>query len=114
MTGNEALLLAYVPFIQEDNFVEEMLFARSLMTDTKGESIFKVVDNFFKKKKSPWCNILACAADVAPATVSRHRGFIAYLENAVPDVLSVHCVVHREHLVAKTLVVAYTTLYISS
>ena len=103
MPGNEALLLAYVRFIQEDNLVEEMLFARPLMNDTKGESIFKVVDNFFQEKEIPLCNIIACATDGAPAMVGRHRGFIAYLKNAVPDVLAVHCVVHREHLVAKHL-----------
>ena len=48
-------------------------------------------------------NIIACATDEAPAMVGRHRGFISYLKNAVPEVLAVHCVVHREHLVAKHL-----------
>ena len=103
MPGNEALLLAYVRFIQEENMVEEMLFARPLITDTKGESIFKVVDNFFREKGIPMCNIIACATDGAPAMVGRHRGFISYLKNAVPEVIAVHCVVHREHLVAKHL-----------
>ena len=97
MPGNEALLLAYVRFIQEDNLVEEMFFARPLMTDTKGESIFKVVDNFYLEKEIPLGYIIACATDVAPAMVDRHRGFIAYLKNAVPDVFAVYCVVHREH-----------------
>ncbi|KRZ07816.1 Protein ZBED8 [Trichinella zimbabwensis] len=35
------------------------------------------------------------------AMVSCHRGFIAYLKKSVPDVLAVHCVIHRQHLVAK-------------
>ena len=50
MPGNEALVLAYVRFIQEDNLVEEMLFARPLLTDSKCESIFKILDNFFQKR----------------------------------------------------------------
>ena len=103
MPGNEALLLAYVRFIQEDNLVEEMLFARPLLIDSKGESIFKVVDNFFQEKEIPLCNIIVSATDGAPAMVGRHRGFIAYLKNAVPNVFVVHCVVHRGHLVAKHL-----------
>ena len=103
MPGNEALLLEYVRFIQEDNLVEEKLFARPLMTDTKGESIFKGVDNFFQEKEIPLCNIIVCATDGAPAMVGRHRGFIAYLKNPVPDVFAVHCAIHREHLVAKHL-----------
>ena len=49
------------------------------------------------------CNIIACVTDGAPAMVDRHRGFISYLKNAVPEVLAVHCVVHREHFVAKHL-----------
>ena len=65
MPGNEALLLAYVRFIQEENMVEEMLFAIPLITDTKGASIFKVVDNYFREKGIPMYNIIACATDGA-------------------------------------------------
>ena len=53
MPSNEALLLGYVRFIQEENMVEEMLFTRPLISDTKGESIFKVVDNSYEKKEFP-------------------------------------------------------------
>ena len=93
MPGNEALLRAYVRFIQEENMVEEMLLARPLITDTKGESIFKVIDNFFREKGIPMCNIIACATDGAPAIVGRHRRIILYLKKAVSEVLAVHCVV---------------------
>ena len=57
-----------------------MLFARPLVTDTKGESIYKVVENFFQEKEIPMYNIIACATDGAPAMVGRHRGFISYLK----------------------------------
>ena len=80
-----------------------MLFARPLVTDTKGESIYKVVENFFQEKEIPMNNIIACATDGAPAMVGRHRGFISYLKKAVSEVFAIHCVVHREHLVAKHL-----------
>uniref|UniRef100_A0A5S6QVI8 HAT C-terminal dimerisation domain-containing protein n=1 Tax=Trichuris muris TaxID=70415 RepID=A0A5S6QVI8_TRIMR len=32
-----------------------------------------------------------------------HRGFLSYLKEKVPDLLAVHCVIHRQHLVAKRL-----------
>ncbi|KAI6655480.1 Zinc finger MYM-type protein 6-like [Oopsacas minuta] len=69
LPGNEALLLAYVRYILEGIMVEEMLFARPLVTDTKGESIYKVVENFFQEKEIPMNNIIACATDGAPAMV---------------------------------------------
>ena len=35
--------------------------------------------------------------------IGHHRGFISFLKKVVPGVLMVHCVIHRQHLVAKNL-----------
>ena len=35
--------------------------------------------------------------------LSRNRRFIKYLKEAVPGVLTVHCVIHRQNLVAKNI-----------
>ena len=35
--------------------------------------------------------------------VGRHRGFISCLKKEVPNLVAVHCVIHRQHLVAKHL-----------
>ena len=32
-----------------------------------------------------------------------YRGFIALLKKTVPNVFTIHCVIHRQHLVAKNL-----------
>lgn len=103
LPGNESLLLAYVRFVKDESLVQELLFARQLETDTKGESVFRVVENFFKEKDIPLTNILACATDGAPSMTGRHRGFISFLKKAVSGVFTVHCVIHRQHLVAKNL-----------
>ncbi|KFD49802.1 hypothetical protein M513_09269, partial [Trichuris suis] len=47
LPSNEILILAYVSFLKEDRFTEELLFAKHLATDTKGESIFRAVEEFF-------------------------------------------------------------------
>ncbi|XP_072389309.1 SCAN domain-containing protein 3-like [Diabrotica undecimpunctata] len=47
--------------------------------------------------------MIACATDGAEAMTGRHRGFIAHLKQAVPGILCVYCVIHREHLAAKNL-----------
>ncbi|KFD45753.1 hypothetical protein M513_13359 [Trichuris suis] len=89
LPGNEAVLLAYVRFIKQEHLVQELLFAKELLTDTKGASIFEVVNDFFKEKQIPFKNILAVAIDGAPSMVGRYRGFVAYLKEVVPDVLAV-------------------------
>ncbi|KFD61283.1 hypothetical protein M514_26531 [Trichuris suis] len=103
LPGNEAVLLAYVRFIREEHFVEELLFSKELETDTRGESIFQVAQEFFSEKGIPLQNIIAVATDGAPAMVGCHRGFISHLKKIVLNVLSIHCVLHRQHLVARRL-----------
>lgn len=100
---NEALLLSYVRFIKNEKICQELLFARNLETNTKGETIFNTLEKFCDEKQIPLKNIISIATDGAPAMTGRHKGFIAYLKNKVPDVLAVHCVIHRQHLVAKNL-----------
>ncbi|KFD63506.1 hypothetical protein M514_08497 [Trichuris suis] len=94
---------AYVRFIKEVKLVQELLFASELLTDTRGESIFRTVEDFFKEKEIPLTNVIAVATDGAPSMLGRHRGFLSYLKEKVPDLLAVHCVIHRQHLVAKRL-----------
>ncbi|KFD47115.1 hypothetical protein M513_12025 [Trichuris suis] len=104
MPGNEAVLLAYVRFIRgEEHFVEELKNSKELETDTRGESIFQVVQEFFSEKGIPLQNIIAVATDGAPAMVRCHRRFISRLKKIVLNVLSIHCVLHRQHFVARRL-----------
>ena len=42
--------LAYVRFVKDKKLVQELLFARELKTDTKGESVFNVAENLSKRK----------------------------------------------------------------
>ncbi|GBP71622.1 SCAN domain-containing protein 3 [Eumeta japonica] len=43
------------------------------------------------------------ATDGAPAMVGRYRGFINHLKRIIPGLTAIHCVIHRQHLVAKHL-----------
>ena len=103
LPGNESLLLAYVSFIKGGSLCQELLFARLLETDTKGEIVYRAVEDYFQKKSIPLTNIILCATEGAPSMVGRRRGFLSYLKKAVPKVFTVHCVIHRQHLVAKNL-----------
>uniref|UniRef100_A0A5S6QNG7 DUF4371 domain-containing protein n=1 Tax=Trichuris muris TaxID=70415 RepID=A0A5S6QNG7_TRIMR len=103
LPGNEALLLTYVRFIKDEKLVQEVLFAKELVTDRKGASIFILLEAYFAGKKIPLTNIVSVATDGAPSMSGIYRGFIAFLKQEVSDVLAVHCVIHRQHLVAKKL-----------
>ena len=58
---------------------------------------------FFNEEEISLTNIVSCAADGAPSMLGRHRGFIKYLKVAVPGVLTAHCVIHRQNLIAKNI-----------
>lgn len=57
LRDNEVILLAYVKFIDDQGPREEMLFARSLRTDAKGETIFNEAVTYFKESSIPLKNI---------------------------------------------------------
>ena len=103
LPGNYALLLGYARFIKNNKVMQEILCAKELETDTRGASIFTAVEQFFKEHDIPIKNIIACATDGAPALTGKHKGFFSYLKKPVPDVFTIHCVIHRQHLVAKNL-----------
>lgn len=102
-SDNAAILLAYVRFQDDNGPREQMLFARSLTTDTKGETIFNEVVTYFNENNIPLKNIIACATDGVPSMTGRYKGFIAYLKKAVPDVFCINCIIHRQRLVTKKL-----------
>ena len=103
LPDNSALLMAFVRFLDADDICQEMLLALKLATDTTGESIFKKVEAYFEENSIPFKNVVACATDGAASMVGKYRGFNAHLKKAVPNVVCIHCVVHRQHLVAKNL-----------
>ncbi|KAJ7319931.1 hypothetical protein JRQ81_019442, partial [Phrynocephalus forsythii] len=62
---------------------EELLFVRTLTRDTKYESIFNVLKEYFMEKAIPLSNRLSAAADGSPAMFGSYRGFISRLKQNV-------------------------------
>ena len=103
--GSENLLMAYVRYFSklQKCIIDEFLFAKYLKTDAKGKTIFLCLEEYLKKHDISFSNITAVATDGAPSMIGRYRGFAAFLKEKVPDVRTIHCVLHRQHLVAKKL-----------
>ena len=74
-----------------------------LRADSKGEIIMRSLADYLNKLNVPMENITAFATDGAPAMIVRYRGFASLLKGMVPSVRTIHCVLHRNHLIAKNL-----------
>ena len=103
LPGNESLLLGYVRFVYDGVLHEELAMALSLNADTRGETVFEEVKTYFEKNQIPLTNVIACATDSASSMMGRYHGFMAFLKAASPNVLTIHCVIHQQHLVAKNM-----------
>lgn len=90
LLGNEELLLAYVCFVMGWEIHKELLFARNL-TDTKGKSIYNVLQDYLMEKSIPLPNIILEAADGALAMFGHYREFISHLKQNVPGVFTLDC-----------------------
>lgn len=100
---SECLLLGYARFIHDSEFVEEMLFCKSMTTTTTAQDIYSVVKNYLTEKNIPILNIVSTAADGAPTMMGHRNGVLKLLKDDNPDMITVHCVVHRENLAAQGL-----------
>ena len=54
-----------------------MIFAISLLADTRATTVFNAVEKFYEEKETSKPNILQCAIDGAATMVGKHLGFIA-------------------------------------
>lgn len=100
---SECLLLVYARFQLNSTFVEEMLFCESLKTTSTAGDIYSVVKTFLDSNEIPISNIVSAAADGAPTMMGRRNGVLKLLKDDYPEMITVHCVLHRENLAAQGL-----------
>ena len=73
--SNCAQLLVFVHYATKDSIRSELLLSIEMRTTTKGEDVFKLVDNFFKENGLQWSKLVCCTTDGAPAMLGRKSGF---------------------------------------
>ena len=69
LRDDEAILFAHVRYKDDERPREEVLFARSLMTDTRGETILNEANAYLEEINIPLRNTSACATDGAPSMI---------------------------------------------
>ena len=97
-----AQLMAYVRYESDMDLEEEFLFCTPLTTMATGADIFSVVDNF-QQEGIIWQNCVSLCTDGAPAMLGARHGFTARVRQINSSVQVVHCLLHRENLVAQHL-----------
>ncbi|KAI6649927.1 hypothetical protein LOD99_6291 [Oopsacas minuta] len=98
-----AQLMIYVRYIHNFNFNEEFLFCQPLDSQTRGIDAFNKVDTVFVKEGLDWNKVGGVCTDGAPSMLGSHSRFQTRVRQFVPDVMTNHCMIHREALAAKTL-----------
>ena len=85
---------------------EETLFIKSLPETTTGEDIFNEVFLIawnLNNKYVPLTNFINIASNGAAATTGKVKGFISGMKSDAPHIFHIHCIIHRQHLVAKNI-----------
>lgn len=100
---SEALLLTYVRYIDKGEFAEEMLFCKLLETTTTATDIYNKLKHYLDVNNIPMENVTSCAADGAPVMMGKKNGCLKLMKDENPEMLLVHCVIHRENLVSKNI-----------
>lgn len=100
---SDSILMAFVRYIDEGVFKEEMLLCEYFPTTTTALDIYNIFSGYLAKWDISMTSITSCAADGAPAMIGKHNGFLKLLKDNNPYLQCIHCVLHRENLVSKNL-----------
>lgn len=100
---NQAQLLAFIRFIDDDQIVNQFLFCKKLCLTTKGEDVFNILNNYFDKWQLSWKSCVGICTDGAPSMVGCVKGLTSFVKKQNENIIVTHCFLHREALMAKTL-----------
>ncbi|XP_067137835.1 zinc finger BED domain-containing protein 5-like [Centruroides vittatus] len=94
---------SYDKYTDKYEIKEDFLFCLSLPGYTTAEEIFKVTDQYFSEHNLEWHNCISICTDGAAAITGKIREFITRASEKNPNIKNVHCFLHREALMAKSL-----------
>jgi hypothetical protein len=95
-------LLAFVRYATKTCIKEEFLFCEPLLATTKAADMYQLINEFFSKNGLYWkTNLGFICTDGAPSMLGKKSGFGALVQ--VPQVVVIHCFLHRHALASKTL-----------
>ncbi|XP_076336325.1 protein FAM200C-like isoform X2 [Tachypleus tridentatus] len=96
-----AVLLGFVRYVHQDKIKEEFLLYEDLLTTTKGEDIFNIINSFFTTNGLDWNSVQQVSVDGAPSMMGRNRGLRGLIHAVNPEISVDHCIIHRYSLGSK-------------
>lgn len=101
--SGKAQLLAFLRFIKDGKFVNEFFFCKDLKSTTTGGDFFELVNENVLLFNLKWNNCVSVCTDGCPSMLGTKKGFVTLVRAQNPNIMSVHCMVHREALASKSL-----------
>ncbi|XP_022160762.1 zinc finger BED domain-containing protein 5-like [Myzus persicae] len=102
--SGKAQLLVFVRMVVDDDIIENFFCCKTLPERTRGEDVFKVLDDHLLSVNLSWDNCIGICTDGAPSMTGSIKGFISLVKKKNSNIIFTHCFLHREALVAKSLV----------
>ena len=78
-------------------------FIKCLSETTTGEDIFNEVMQYFNNKNIPLTNLINIESGGDSAMTGKVKGFISRMKSVAPHIFHIHCVIHRQHLIARNI-----------
>ena len=108
----KALLLCFVKVECEGELLEELFCSLSLPGRTTSFEIFNALDSYFLEHRIEREKYIGICTDGAANMTGHRSGVVVKVEFiSHTDILSTHCIVQREHIVAKKCPQNYTKCY---
>lgn len=101
--SNKVQVISYLRYIINGKIDSQFFFCCELKEHSTGKDVFELVDYQVKSRGLKWENCVSVCTDGAPSMQGRHKGFVAYVLDCSSKVKIVHCMIHREVLMSKTL-----------
>lgn len=98
-----SILLVFVRYPFGGSIEEDLFICAPLETNTTGEEIFKVIDNYMNVHNIHWNKCVDVCSDGAAALTGKIKGTVTRIKNVAPKCSSSHCVLHRHALVVKKI-----------
>ena len=103
--SRDAHLICYVRFVDFSlhSLVEELLLCKPIEIGCRGIDLFNIIDNFISTNNLDWENCISICTDSARAMSGSRSGLRSLIQERAPMAKWVHCMIHREALVAREL-----------